>query len=369
MLRTAIVGYGSVARSHVTDLRFFSQDNPLRRSDDPLIDLVACCDVNHAALERFAADTGVTALYHDLEEMLREQHPDFVCIATCADAHLEPVLTAAAHGVHVLCEKPLATECSDCDRMIEACEQANVQFVVSHQRRSDPVHWYARQLLQEGLIGHLRYIHGGAKSRRGGEQLHNIGSHLIDAIGIFGGEIDWVAAYCSTEGRPCTIEDREPGDRGAGWVLGERVDAWLGYKSGVQAMLQFNEDPGGFHWVLWGTQGRLAVFGADLWHCKQCEAGPGEEWERVPMPSIQVPTNTGFVNPADWPAITEKLGPYSRVAMIRELAYRLQHGGEHTSSGKVGAVPIETMQATFVSHLTGCRAKLPLPDRRSPLSG
>lgn len=368
MLRTAIVGYGGVARSHVTDLEFFAADNPLRGPADPIVEIVACCDVSPAALEAFRERTGANALYADVDTMLQDVHPDFVCIATCADAHVQPVLAAARHGVHVLCEKPLATECAECDEMIRACDQAGVQFVVSHQRRSDPVHWYARKLVDEGRIGTLRYIRGGAKSRRGGNELHNIGSHLTDAIGIFGGDIDWVSAYCSVDGRACTREDREPGDRGAGWVLGDRVDTWIGYRSGVQASLQFNEDPGGFHWVLWGTEGRLAMFGSELWYSPQCEMGAGETWEPVAMPAEEVRTNSGFVNPPDHAALAAKFGPYSRVPMLRELFQRMERGGEHTSSGRVGAVPIEVMQATFVSHLTSSRVPLPLKDRKSPLA-
>ena len=41
----------------------------------------------------------------------------------------------------------------------------------------------------------------------------------------------------------------------------------------------------------------------------------------------------------------------------------------HTSSGRVGAVPIEVMQAAFVSHLSAARVSLPLEERRSPLAG
>ena len=368
MLRTAVVGYGGVARSHLQDIRFFRQDNPLRGEDDPVVELVAGCDTMPEALERFRQDTGVDRLYRDCEKMLDSEDLDFIHVATCAEAHVGPVVAAAQRGVHVLCEKPMAVDAAGCDEMIAACREAGVQLVISHQRRSDPLHWYARRLVEEGRIGELRYVTGTGKSRRGGNELHNIGSHLLDAVGIYGGEPQWVWAVCSTAGRPSTLEDREPGDRGAGWVLGDRVDLTVGYSSGVQASLRFSEDPSELHWVLWGTEGRMGMFSNVLWHCDDPVPRPRSEWAPVEVPEVPVVTASGYVNPPDWQRIRREMGAFPRVFMMREMFQRMETGGEHTSSGRVGAVPIEVSQAAFVSHLQGVRVTLPLRERKSPLA-
>lgn len=368
MLRTAIIGYGGVARSHLDDIRFFRRDNPLRADDDPLVELVAGCDISPEARERFRHDSGVDALYADFGEMLDRERLDFVHIATCADVRVEPVLAAAERGVHVLCEKPMAVEPAECDEMIAACSRAGVRLVISHQRRSDPVHWYARRLVEEGDIGTLRYITGTGKPRRGGNELHNIGTHLVDAVGIFGGEVDWVQAYCSTDGRPSTVQDREPGDRGAGWVIGDRVDLTLHYRGGAQATMHFNEDPCEFHWVLWGTAGRLMMANNVLWRCADPIPRPENSWETVELPEAPVVTGSGYVNPPDWLRICAELGRHPRVFMMRELFQRMREGGEHTSSGRVGAAPIEVIQGAFLSHLTGARVALPTTERTSPLA-
>lgn len=368
MLRTAIIGYGGVARSHVTDIQFFREDNPLRTPQDPLVELAACCDISPAAREAFTKDTGVGAVYESVGDLLDAESLDFVHIATCANAHLEAVLACAQRGVHVLCEKPLATDPAECDRMIEACDRAGVQFVVSHQRRSSPMYWQLRKRVDEGLIGTPRYITGGAKSRRGGQEMHNIGSHLIDAVGILAGDIDWVFGTCTVDGRACTAADREPGDRGSGWVLGDRVDVTLGYANGVQAVFHFNEDPGGFHWILWGTEGRLAMFNNTPCICPGVDPTQDGTWEPVEITPEPVVTGSGYVNPADWYAITEAMGAHPRVFMMREMFQRMESGGEHTSSGPVGAVPIEVIQATIISHLEGRRVSLPVEPRESVLA-
>jgi predicted dehydrogenase len=368
MIRAALVGYGTIAGRHVQDLGFFSLGNPLRAEEDPLVELVACCARRAETLERFQQETGVGAMYHDLERMLDAEAPDYLHVVTPADFHLTPVLAAARRGVHVLCEKPMAVDCVECDTMNAAAAEAGIQLVISHQRRSDPLHWYAHQLVAEGLIGEPRTITGGAKPRRGGQELHNNGCHLLDAIGIFGGEAAWVSAYCSEDGRPCTLEDRDPGDRDCGWVMGERVDLHVQYTGGMQAWVRFSPDPCEFHWVLGGTEGRLALLGPSLWHSRAAFPAPAETWEPVTPPAAEVTTGSGYVNPPDWVTIREQRGIYPRIFMLRELFQRMDGGGEHTSSGRIGAAPIEIMQAAFASHLTGARVPLPLAERRSPLA-
>lgn len=367
MIRTAIVGYGAIAGSHLMDIRFFRPDNPLRAEDDPVVELVAGCDVRQEARRKFEADNGVPA-YDTVEEMLERARPDYVHICTCADAHVAPVLACAQRGVHVLCEKPMATEPAECDTMIAACQQAGVHFVISHQRRSDPVHWYARRLVRDGLIGDLRFITGGAGPRRGGNELHNIGSHLLDAVGIFAGPAQWVSAFCSIAGRPCTVEDREPGDRGAGWVIGERVDVTVGYDDAVTSHFRFAPDGTGFFWLLRGTRGCLAMLDLQLWFTDRLEESPTRTWRPVELEAVPVATDSGYVNPPDWLSIIRALPPHPRVFMMRELFQRMRSGGEHTSCGRIASQPVEIIQGTFLSHLRGERISLPAAERHTPLA-
>jgi predicted dehydrogenase len=366
MLRTAIIGYGAIAVSHVTDIRFFSADSPLRCEDDPVVELVAACDLREEARRKFEAETGGQA-FETMEEMLDRVRPDYVHVCTCADAHVGPVLACAQRGIHVLCEKPMATEPAECDTMIAACERAGVQFVISHQRRTDPLHWYGKHLVREGLIGDLQFITGGAGPRRGGKELHNIGSHLLDAVGIFGGPAQWVWGFCSIEGRPCTVEDREPGDRGSGWVLGERVDVSVGYAGAVTSHFRFGPDGTGFFWLLRGTGGCLAMFERELWHTEAPEPSPTRAWRRVEPEAIAVTTDSGYANPPGWVETAQALPPYPRVFMMREMFQRMQSGGDHTSSGRIGSQPLEIIQGTFLSHLSGERVSLPAAQRHSPL--
>ena len=371
-IRIGLTGYGGIAPSHVTDFGFFHPERGERAEGDPAAEIVAGCDIKPEARRRFSEETGVSAVYEDYVEMMDSEDLDAITLCTCADVRVGPVVEAAKRGIHVLCEKPMGCEVAECDEMIRACDAAGVQLVISHQRRSDPLLWHARRLVDDGLIGDIHFVRASGKTERGGRQLHNIGTHLLDCIGMFVGEAEWVHGHCTVDGRECTRADAEPGDRGAGLVLGERVTVHVGYPSGAAAFLEFGLQPRAFFWEIIGTKGRLAETAGSphLWHYPhptwELTAQPGE-WRPIEMPATEVPTGSGYVNPADWKAIAERRGRLCRVFMLRELFWRMEAGGEHTSSGRVGALPMEVIQGTFVSHLEAARIKLPLADRTSPL--
>src|SRR5262245_14828742 len=64
--------------------------------------------------------------YDDYDECLR--NVDAVYIALPNSMHAEYTIRAANAGVHVLCEKPMAVTADECERMIDACREANVKL-------------------------------------------------------------------------------------------------------------------------------------------------------------------------------------------------------------------------------------------------
>jgi predicted dehydrogenase len=86
-----------------------------------------------------------------LESLLDEV--DVVLVASPNHAHLEPVLAAAARGVHVFCEKPVALTYADCDQMLAACEDAGALFMAGHVLHFMPGVERAAKLVEAGAIG------------------------------------------------------------------------------------------------------------------------------------------------------------------------------------------------------------------------
>ncbi|MEP7003011.1 MAG: Gfo/Idh/MocA family oxidoreductase [Chloroflexota bacterium] len=91
-----------------------------------------------------------------LDALLREC--EAVVIASTNAGHHRYTLAAARAGVHVLCEKPLATTIPDAAAMIEACRAAGVQLGVALPVRSSPTVIALRESIQNGALGRVRAV-------------------------------------------------------------------------------------------------------------------------------------------------------------------------------------------------------------------
>lgn len=138
-LRAGVVGCGNVAGNHAAAYR-----------DLPRVDLVACSDVDPVRAARFAGQYGATAAGPD---EVFDLGLDLVSVCTPHPTHEAVVTEAAAHGVHVLCEKPIAIELGAAARMVEACEAAGVTFGVLFQRRFWPAAQRIRTAIDDGTLG------------------------------------------------------------------------------------------------------------------------------------------------------------------------------------------------------------------------
>ncbi|UBH07169.1 oxidoreductase [Leucobacter sp. Psy1] len=141
ILRVGIVGCGKIAINHAKALNAI-----------PEVALAAVCDVDQTRAEAFAEAFGASRAYSDLEEMLASGL-DAVMICTPHPIHEQGVLAAARHGLHVLCEKPIAVSIEEADRMVAATEAAGVKFGVVFQRRFWPAAQRVRDALAAGKLG------------------------------------------------------------------------------------------------------------------------------------------------------------------------------------------------------------------------
>jgi UDP-N-acetyl-2-amino-2-deoxyglucuronate dehydrogenase len=140
-LRSAIIGCGKIGQTHAA--AFGSLDASR---------LIAVCD----PLASRAADFGrryAAVPYTDVATMLRAARPDVVSICTPHPLHAQAIELAAAHGAHVLVEKPLAATLADCDRALDACADAGVRLGVVSQRRFYRPVTRMKAAIDEGKIG------------------------------------------------------------------------------------------------------------------------------------------------------------------------------------------------------------------------
>jgi predicted dehydrogenase len=130
--------------------------------------------------------------YNDLENALEKEKVDAVYIATPNILHREYTERAAQVGVHVLCEKPMATTQDDCEAMMGAAARNNVKLMIAYRLHFNDANLHAVPVAQSGDLGELRYFgslfglqvkEGNIRTRKdlGGGTLFDIGIYCINA--------------------------------------------------------------------------------------------------------------------------------------------------------------------------------------------
>jgi predicted dehydrogenase len=182
------------------DRRICTHANALRAH--PAFGQVVAVDSDAARRRTFENLYG-GATYPTLREALGHHQPDVVVIATPTETHAEVVQVVLEHGAPkaILCEKPLAHEIKDAQRMIEACEARSVKLFVNYMRRSDPGVAVVKRMIECGEIAApLKAVVWYSKG-----VIHN-GSHFVNLMRHWLGPVEGVQIVQA--GR--RWEDRDP---------------------------------------------------------------------------------------------------------------------------------------------------------------
>ncbi len=111
--------------------------------------------------EHYAGKTGAAQYkgcdaYVDFRDVLARDDVDAVCITTPDHWHAIPVITAAAAGKHIYCEKPLSLTIAEGRAMVESVRRHGVIFQTGTQRRSSQQFRFVCELIRNGRIGRLK---------------------------------------------------------------------------------------------------------------------------------------------------------------------------------------------------------------------
>jgi len=199
------------AQAWRTAHRFF--DLPL----EPELTVVVGRDADRTA--RAARTLGAAEQSTDWSEVIGRADVDLVDICTPGDTHAAIAVAALEAGTHVLCEKPLANDVAEAERMAQAAGRALDRGVVSmcgFSYRRTPALALARQLVAEGRIGQVRHVRAQYlqdwlsdpdapftwrldSNRAGSGALGDLGAHSIDtAQWLTGDHIEGVSATMRT---------------------------------------------------------------------------------------------------------------------------------------------------------------------------
>ena len=182
-IRYAVVGLGHIAQTAVLPAFEHAENS----------ELVALVTGSPEKDQELSERYGVKAYtYDDLEIALEREKVDAVYVATPNILHREHTERAARAGVHVLCEKPMATTQDDCEAMIRATAQNHVKLMIAYRLHFNDANLHAVRMAQSGDLGEVRYFgslfslqvkEGNIRVRRnlGGGTLFDIGIYCINA--------------------------------------------------------------------------------------------------------------------------------------------------------------------------------------------
>src|SRR5688572_13158196 len=140
-LRAGIIGLG-VGQSHAKGYL-----------SSPDSELVAVCDANETRLNEFAALWNVSRRYTDYHQMLEEAELDVVSICLPNSLHASASIEALDHGVHVVCEKPMAQSVAEAKDMVAAAERNQKHLMVAYNYRYRPDSQWMFRIVQSGKLG------------------------------------------------------------------------------------------------------------------------------------------------------------------------------------------------------------------------
>lgn len=171
--------------------------------------LVALVDPVESLAVDACRELAVKKHYLDYHDALADAEVDAVVVATPTQFHPEVVLAAARAGKHVFCEKPMALNVADCDRMIAACQKAAVKLQIGFMRRFDRSFRELKSRIDEGEIGEVVQVrsvtHGPSVPQPWMVDIHKsngllaeINSHDIDTLRWYtGSEFEEVYALAA----------------------------------------------------------------------------------------------------------------------------------------------------------------------------
>ena len=339
--RAALIGCGSMGSFYMDEMVDYPGRQPLPVGHaevlrtHPRANLVAGADPDAERLAAFGRRWEVARLYRDHREMLENERPEIVSVASPPALHAQHVIDCAEQGVRgVFCEKPLATSLGEADAVRAACGRHGAALCVNHLLRGDPWHRQARRLIQEGAIGDLLTVTTSWSGR-----LFLTGTHRFDLSNFFTGE-DATAWLIGHTEEPTSHQTVVPTQRGVD-VGGT---AYVVYAGGVRAFFNGRDGSPVTRIDLMGSRGMIGLDSneAQLWR-----ADTTSRFRRL----LRYP----------FPQMMHYTAPM--VFLLDDLIAAMESGREPISGGAVARHALEQILATHFSALHGnCRVDFPFTD-------
>lgn len=340
-LRAALVGCGGMGKGLAK-----------RLASLPEYALVAGCDLLDASVQGFTEAFPQAKGYTDFAALLATETPDVVLVATNNVSHAPLTIQAAEAGVRgVYCEKPMAANLADAQKMVEVCAQQGAKLAVNHQRRMLPVFTTIKRMIAEKAIGDVELI----RASCAGDILSD-GTHLVDTVLALADDgVKWVFGQITRDQPPADEPHGQGYDALGGWRYGHPVEnggmAVLQFQNGLRAeIFTGNLQPRGRRYQdyeIFGTHGRLH------------RAGDSAD------PQLLIQTNDSD----RWQPVELDAEPEGDILLhsLKQFAHMITDGEDHPLAGANALKDMEVVMAIYESARLRTRVELPLQQMRYPL--
>ena len=221
--------------------------------------------------QRLAIEHGAQVPYTTVEELLSDDALDAIYVSTPVYLHCDQVIAAAERGFHVLCDKPMAMNAAECQRMIDACQANGVHLQICFLFRFHSCFQQIKNWVAEGRLGGI--VQGrapflkpfpippggwrGNPGQGGGGSLMDLGSHGVDLLRYIVGEVSQVSAFCNSVFHGYNVEE-------SGIIM-------MCFENGAHGFVDTSFAAAGCDLVLeiYGTDGGVWVYNDDGWKIKR----------------------------------------------------------------------------------------------------
>jgi len=339
-------------------------------TDIPNATVIAVADEHAVGRARTAKLLSAKNAYADYRKMLDKERLDIVAVAPrWIDQHHAMVMQALEHGCHVYMEKPFVRTLKEADDIVRACEMRHLKLAIAHTNRYSPTRRAVHRLIKHGEIGEvLEYRSRGKEDARrgGGEDLWVLGTHMLDLMRSFAGEVTSCFARVTVMGKPVTAKTVHPGNEGIGPLAGDGINAMYVFKNNQTGYFASHRGMGGrpsrFGIQIFGSKGLLEMtsgYNQTAWLLKDPSWSPGRsgaKWVPVSAAGIGKPE--------------KRKGSLHRgnVDAVKDLMEAIENDRQPVSNVYDARAATEMIVSVFESHRLGQPARFPLENRKNPLT-
>ena len=179
------------------------------------VEVMAVCSRRPERAAQAAQEFGIPHVFSDYRDMLQLDQLDAVSIVTPPDLHHPMTLDSLRAGKHVMCEKPMAMDQQQAREMLETAQQTGLTTMITHEFRFAPARALVKELLGQGYLGTLHLVNLSlflwqgesfkprpmlwqSDASQGGGFLFALGSHYIDCLRTWFGEITTASGWVAT---------------------------------------------------------------------------------------------------------------------------------------------------------------------------